>query len=659
MAMIHKTDISVLIQHAILSMCRETYDLEAEVEIDGLICFHDCKKREYNIVKLHEIFKSGEKSHEAEYGMHESVDLGNGSNIHQQIHTQEEVEEPYSPSSLVHLSSQNSGHNDVSYVDLSQSNRKSTDDGGSYDYTTAGYNIYDAGKNYILSRVDSSPGKDSIESKNSSEKSLNERRIKKARMDCSNDPMSKNRGNKFSGRLEKVVVKAEPKSNTVDEDITDGSTNSENFFEDKNNFSPSHGESTIHSSTFSQTDMIKCMNEMKKALAGNSHQSSIQGTCNEFFKGVSIKVEPPDESETLSLNEDKLPFSQDEHLQTLGKEDAFHSDLFHEQEISRLPFENCETDNNLLDEYSRHYESDDNRSYETSKSKPDASPDFVNSVNSATVSPVTGNLSLVHNGRSFSNNSISYLKGKFSDHLSSVLGQQEFSGELLFKQTDPKKQNSTLISSTDDFKEEDSHGLFMIKPGWLASEIQYRSDLLRSSRPVTDNSENSHCSTADRLSQPIVLVSDRELDDGNQIHDSFERQLLSKLSSKSDDSQRLSNKVHMSKGSYESSAQEQQSFTSPKAYQKVGKFVSPGTSQSRGKGVFFCSKCGARFTFRQSRDRHEKSSCGIPLISPYPCEICGKLFKRKDYLKTHREKFHPVSKRTDNDISSVKMSSSF
>ncbi|KAL3880900.1 hypothetical protein ACJMK2_033104 [Sinanodonta woodiana] len=655
MAMIHKTDISALIQHAILSMCRETYDLEAEVEIDGLICLHDCKKREYNIIKLHEIFKSGEKTHEVEYVMHDSVDLGNSNSMHQQIQTQEGSEEPYSPSSLVHLSSQNSGHNGVSFVELSQSSRKSTDDGSSYGYTAAGYNTYDAEKSYILSRIDTSLNKDSIESQNCSEKVLNESRTKKARMDSLNNPISKKRGNQFSGSFETVVVKSELKSNTDDEDITDASTNSENIFQDKNNFSPSHGESTIHASSFSQTDMMKCMNEMKKALSVNSHQSSIQGTCNEFFKGVSIKVEPPDEPETLSLQEDKLPFGQDEHLQTLEKQDAFQSDLFHEQDISRLPFENCETDNNLLDEYSRNYESDDNRTYEASKSKPDASPDFVNSV-----SPVTGSFSFVHNGHSFTNNSISHLKGRFSDHSSSVLCQKEFSGELLFKQADSKKQNSTLISSADDLTEEDSHGLFMIKPGWLASEIRYQSDHLRKpSRPVADSSEPSHSSTADKLSQPVILVSDREHDDGIKIHDSFERQLLSKLSSKSDESQRLSNKVHVSKGSYGSSVQDQQSFTSPKAFQKVGKFVSPGTSQSRGKGVFFCSKCGARFTFRQSRDRHEKSSCGVPLISPYPCEICGKLFKRKDYLKTHREKFHPVSKRTDNDISSMKISSSF
>ena len=51
-----------------------------------------------------------------------------------------------------------------------------------------------------------------------------------------------------------------------------------------------------------------------------------------------------------------------------------------------------------------------------------------------------------------------------------------------------------------------------------------------------------------------------------------------------------------------------------------------------------CKVCGAAFTFRTNKNRHEKTCAGLVLFT---CEICGKNCKRSDALRLHKIKAHP------------------
>ncbi|KAG5320248.1 ZN746 protein, partial [Pseudoatta argentina] len=53
---------------------------------------------------------------------------------------------------------------------------------------------------------------------------------------------------------------------------------------------------------------------------------------------------------------------------------------------------------------------------------------------------------------------------------------------------------------------------------------------------------------------------------------------------------------------------------------------------------FTCYKCGKRYTWTDSLTRHLREGCGV--LPKHICTICGRKFRRKDYLLRHENHIH-------------------
>merc|ERR1719464_689899 len=51
---------------------------------------------------------------------------------------------------------------------------------------------------------------------------------------------------------------------------------------------------------------------------------------------------------------------------------------------------------------------------------------------------------------------------------------------------------------------------------------------------------------------------------------------------------------------------------------------------------YSCSRCGRSYLHQATFVRHQRYECGIS--ASYPCQLCGRKFKRRDVLKGHMEK---------------------
>ena len=52
--------------------------------------------------------------------------------------------------------------------------------------------------------------------------------------------------------------------------------------------------------------------------------------------------------------------------------------------------------------------------------------------------------------------------------------------------------------------------------------------------------------------------------------------------------------------------------------------------------LYCCDQCGRTYQHQNTIARHLRYECGIP--ASYPCQLCGKKFKRSDIMKGHLEK---------------------
>ncbi|KAM0727086.1 Zinc finger protein 746 [Formica fusca] len=53
---------------------------------------------------------------------------------------------------------------------------------------------------------------------------------------------------------------------------------------------------------------------------------------------------------------------------------------------------------------------------------------------------------------------------------------------------------------------------------------------------------------------------------------------------------------------------------------------------------FTCYKCGKRYTWTDSLTRHLREGCGV--LPKHNCTLCGRKFRRKDYLLRHENNVH-------------------
>ena len=51
---------------------------------------------------------------------------------------------------------------------------------------------------------------------------------------------------------------------------------------------------------------------------------------------------------------------------------------------------------------------------------------------------------------------------------------------------------------------------------------------------------------------------------------------------------------------------------------------------------YSCTRCGRSYLHQATLVRHQRYECGIS--ASYPCQLCGRKFKRRDVLKGHMEK---------------------
>ena len=51
---------------------------------------------------------------------------------------------------------------------------------------------------------------------------------------------------------------------------------------------------------------------------------------------------------------------------------------------------------------------------------------------------------------------------------------------------------------------------------------------------------------------------------------------------------------------------------------------------------YSCGRCGRSYLHQATLVRHQRYECGI--TASYPCQLCGRKFKRRDVLKGHMEK---------------------
>merc|ERR1711988_2050220 len=64
---------------------------------------------------------------------------------------------------------------------------------------------------------------------------------------------------------------------------------------------------------------------------------------------------------------------------------------------------------------------------------------------------------------------------------------------------------------------------------------------------------------------------------------------------------------------------------------------------------YACNRCGRSYLHQATLVRHQRYECGI--TASYPCQLCGRKFKRRDVLKGHMEKCMSKS-----NVSNVSMS---
>ena len=62
----------------------------------------------------------------------------------------------------------------------------------------------------------------------------------------------------------------------------------------------------------------------------------------------------------------------------------------------------------------------------------------------------------------------------------------------------------------------------------------------------------------------------------------------------------------------------------------------PGTGSESESLNFSCDRCGRTYLNKYTIARHLRYECGIP--ASYPCQFCGRKFKRLDVMKGHRDK---------------------
>jgi len=64
----------------------------------------------------------------------------------------------------------------------------------------------------------------------------------------------------------------------------------------------------------------------------------------------------------------------------------------------------------------------------------------------------------------------------------------------------------------------------------------------------------------------------------------------------------------------------------------------PNMNDSRDPNTnkYSCTRCGRSYLHQATLVRHQRYECGIS--ASYPCQLCGRKFKRRDVLKGHMEK---------------------
>ncbi|XP_024937199.1 gastrula zinc finger protein xFG20-1 isoform X2 [Cephus cinctus] len=72
--------------------------------------------------------------------------------------------------------------------------------------------------------------------------------------------------------------------------------------------------------------------------------------------------------------------------------------------------------------------------------------------------------------------------------------------------------------------------------------------------------------------------------------------------------------------------------------QQSPKHVKRDRNRVNYEAPFSCYKCGKKYTWTDSLTRHLREGCGI--LPKHRCRLCGRKFKRKDYLQRHEVTVH-------------------
>merc|ERR1719150_3099099 len=70
--------------------------------------------------------------------------------------------------------------------------------------------------------------------------------------------------------------------------------------------------------------------------------------------------------------------------------------------------------------------------------------------------------------------------------------------------------------------------------------------------------------------------------------------------------------------------------------EKPGGEAGHGSPQDPATNKYSCGRCGRSYLHQATLVRHQRYECGI--TASYPCQLCGRKFKRRDVLKGHMEK---------------------
>ena len=70
--------------------------------------------------------------------------------------------------------------------------------------------------------------------------------------------------------------------------------------------------------------------------------------------------------------------------------------------------------------------------------------------------------------------------------------------------------------------------------------------------------------------------------------------------------------------------------------EKPGGEAGHGSPRDPATNKYSCGRCGRSYLHQGSLVRHQRYECGI--TASYPCQLCGRKFKRRDVLKGHMEK---------------------